>query len=271
MKLKLCIITLITLYYSAYRLGAQEKLQVTDSTVIIGVVQDFGAFAEKVGTKSNIFLRAGASVLIGYLSPKTDKEYAVYYLGDKYYVRTSDIKTLYPNLPIELSKLSEKERAILDSNALRMIPASIEYENRQADIMYKKRQDNKAKFLNELRKKGLGVLTYSVYKESEYTKGKGFKIDVINTSNKIIKYLTFNFTGINPVWDPVDTKIRKGIGPILPNETGSYKFEYVWFTDIVDQVRLNSIIIQYMDNTKKILSRSDISVVPYDIADLTSE
>lgn len=107
---------------------------------------------------------------------------------------------------------------------------------------------------------GLAIYKRQVYDESEYTAGTGIEFQIENTGKKTIKYLTFNFTGYNAVDDPVSTmKSRKGIGPIEPDNNGGYTFEYVWHTDIVEYAKLNSIKIQYIDNTFKTLTSATLS------------
>jgi len=107
---------------------------------------------------------------------------------------------------------------------------------------------------------GIAILKRQVYDESEYTSGTGIEFKFINTSKKTIKYIWFNFTGYNAVDDPVSTmKTRKGIGPIKHLTEAAYTYEYVWMTDIVEYARLNSIKIQYMDNSIKTLSASVLS------------
>ena len=43
----------------------------------------------------------------------------------------------------------------------------------------------------------------------------------------------------------------KGVGPIKPEENGTYEYKYVWFTDLVETAKILSIKIQYMDGSFK--------------------
>lgn len=52
-------------------------------------------------------------------------------------------------------------------------------------------------------------------------------------------------------------KSLKGIGPIGENESTSYTFNYVWFTDIVTDFKLVSIKIQYMSGAIKVITDSN--------------
>lgn len=113
------------------------------------------------------------------------------------------------------------------------------------------------KFLEGCKAKGLAILDWSFYDQSDYTEGTGVRIKIYNPTAKVIKYITFTFVAFNPVGDKITDKVRgsnismKGVGPIKPGESGSYNYEYVWFTDLVESVRIMNIRIQYMDGTIK--------------------
>lgn len=107
---------------------------------------------------------------------------------------------------------------------------------------------------------GVVLLDWSFKDESEYTEGTSIEFSVLNPTGKTIKYLWFTVTGYNPVGDKItDIKRKtsaitvKGVGPIKPTDSGTYEFSYVWFTDLVDKVVVNSIKVQYMDGSFKTL------------------
>lgn len=83
--------------------------------------------------------------------------------------------------------------------------------------------------------------------ESEYTDGTGFRVNFFNQSKKSIKYITFNLNAYNAVNDLIGSKAVKGVGPIEHLETAEYKWDYIWFTDLVERVTISKITIQYMD------------------------
>ena len=66
-----------------------------------------------------------------------------------------------------------------------------------------------------------------------------------------------NYVEYNAVDDPVypmyggATITNKCIGPIEYEQFVDYDFEYVWFTDIVDYVKMKSMVVEYKDGTKK--------------------
>lgn len=109
---------------------------------------------------------------------------------------------------------------------------------------------------------GLTILQASIRNESEHTEGTGFEVSVLNPTDKTIKYLTFNVIGYNAVNDAVRDRINggpiisvKGIGPIDPDESGSYNWKYMWHTDAVQTFKMPSITIQYMDGSTKLLKQ----------------
>ena len=128
----------------------------------------------------------------------------------------------------------------------------------------------KLKTFHSYAKNGLVILECRPYDMSEYTEGTGMSFELLNSSNKTIKYITFNFIGYNAVDDPVTSRgksliTRRGIGPIGPDETASYDFEYVWFTDIVEYGKIHSITIQYKDGSTRTYSGKSVAVIPSEI------
>jgi hypothetical protein len=111
------------------------------------------------------------------------------------------------------------------------------------------------------KKDGIVVVNAEIAKASEYTQGTNFNIKVLNPTDKDIKYIWFTVIGLNAVNDPVKERIKnsamitvKGIGPIKKNAVGEYNWEYMWHTDIVESFKINSIKIQYMDNSVRTVS-----------------
>lgn len=103
-------------------------------------------------------------------------------------------------------------------------------------------------------KYGIGFIDYSAV--SNYsTTGASFMI--YNSSKKTIKYIWFTVAGENPVGDLVPVskgvyyKTLKAIGPVTSYSIASWSFDYVWFTDIVDSMRISNIKIQFMDGSFK--------------------
>lgn len=122
------------------------------------------------------------------------------------------------------------------------------------------RQKKFEEYIKKCALKGIGVFSFGAVDASEYTEGTGVEMTFYNPTKKIVKYVHATVVGYNAVNDPViesgkTSHTLKCIGPINPGEDGTYNFEYVWFTDIVETAKLTSIKVQYMDGTEKIISK----------------
>lgn len=118
--------------------------------------------------------------------------------------------------------------------------------------------------------KGLGVFDCKAFDASEYTDGTGMEMTFYNPTKKIIKYVHATVVGYNAVNDPViesgkTSHTLKCIGPIVPGDSGTYNFEYVWFTDVVETAKLTLIKVQYMDGTEKIISKPSEVIIPREL------
>ena len=118
--------------------------------------------------------------------------------------------------------------------------------------------------------KGLGVFDCKAFDASEYTDGTGMEMTFYNPTKKIIKYVHATVVGYNAVNDPViesgkTSHTLKCIGPIDPGDSGTYNFEYVWFTDVVETAKLTLIKVQYMDGTEKIISKPSEVIIPQEL------
>lgn len=113
-------------------------------------------------------------------------------------------------------------------------------------------------YLDNQKSVGIILMNYTVEDVSEVTDGVTAKFEVFNPTNKTIKYVTFYVSGINAVGDKV-YNIRqqsyvsefRGVGPIKSKESASYEWEYAWFTDVVETLKIVKIKIQYMDGSTK--------------------
>lgn len=138
-------------------------------------------------------------------------------------------------------------------------------------------KNNKIQYYFKTHKKyGLSILDWNIYDESEYTDGTSFSINLINPTKKTIKYVTINIVGYNSVKDKIISKGKytqsiKCVGPIAPEEQASYNFEYVWFTDLVNNAKITSITVQYMDGTIKTINNEKLVKWDSDMLDYLNE
>lgn len=104
----------------------------------------------------------------------------------------------------------------------------------------------------------LAIFDYSITGESYSI---GFDISFLNMSKKTIKYLYMTVTATNPVHDRIGTKTVRAIGPIKPNDSGSYNFENTFLSGSAQYLSLDAIKVQYIDGSIKLLSKSQVTSI----------
>lgn len=91
-----------------------------------------------------------------------------------------------------------------------------------------------------------------------------------NTSDKTIKYITFELVPYNAVGDIVACDIRgfrraggTVTGPIKPGQTYGYGYYWdcMWYNNTIKKIVLTEIDIEYMDGTTKNIAPEDIEHV----------
>ena len=218
-------------------------------------------------------LKGGSSTIFrGYLS--SDE---MIYIGDKLFVRGEEYykgvlngKAFY--IPTSNVSISEDTQVKIDSlvscpqevrDSFFCLTKAISYAN------YMKRMNDAVDEIKKHGIKGLSIPYWSVYDMSEYTDGTGVEFSFYNPTKRTIKYINLSFVGYNAVDDKVgEIKQKRCIGPIESEETASYDFEYVWFTDVVEYAKLLSISVQYMDGSVKTISKPESVVWTKEIKDL---
>lgn len=167
--------------------------------------------------------------------------------GKAFFIKTSDV--IIPDSYIsQLDTLIRQPQDIRDKFFKRQIALS--------KVLYLDNLQNKINEVKSFSKFGLAIPSWNIYDVSEYTDGTGIRISFFNPTKSVIKYITITLQGYNAVDDPVGrTIIKKCIGPIEPDETASYDFEYAWHSDIVEYAKIRSIVVQYKNGTSKNISR----------------
>lgn len=234
----------------------KPKLTITDTSFIVGKL-NAGAILYKPDDCEGSdpkFINASAVVIAGALKCKpssySTKNYIqVCYKGEIWLTEEDDIILSRSSFD-ELNSLSEDSKAVFAQSALKkdsLIRLSL----------YREFTITKQKGATQ----GLLLLKWGTYDKSEYTDGTNAFFDIYNPTKKTIKYIWFNVTGFNPVGDKVIDRKRntsnielKGVGPVEPGSIGKYTYDYVWFTDLVKQAKINSIKIQYMDGSFKLIT-----------------
>jgi len=184
--------------------------------------------------------------------------YEILINGKSYYIKQSEVK------------LSESDKKRLDAMSADVVS---DYRNKAISLSLNirlKQLNEVSRAIEKNSKHGLTLLKHNIYDTSEYTDGTGFSVSVSNPTKKTIKYISFTIIGYNSVNDPVSggnkrgTSITvKGVGPIEPNRSGSYDWEYLWLTDLVQTHKITSIRLEYMDGSKRTIKNiKDITLAP---------
>lgn len=182
----------------------------------------------------------------GSLTIKDKKFYKTIYNGKAFFARAEDIK-LSEDGKLQLDSLENTSAHIQDIFFHRSLYLS--------NAWYIHKLEKALNDVKSYTKYGLAIMSFKLYDESEYTEGTGVNITFFNPTPYEIKYISFTLQGFNDVDDPVGSCITKRcIGPIKPDETGSYEFSYVWFTDIVKYSKIRSITVTYKNGSSKTIN-----------------
>jgi hypothetical protein len=104
---------------------------------------------------------------------------------------------------------------------------------------------------------GLGISSFEINLsdlDNNYT--TGFKGTFSNFSKKKIKYLYISITAVNAVGDLVKKKTVTAIGPILPGDAGEFSYDNIFYSSIIESVKIASIKVQYFDGSLKVITGS---------------
>ena len=128
--------------------------------------------------------------------------------------------------------------------------------------IYSNGTPTKANVLNysAIEKHSLMIGNYEVTGE-DYT--IGFNISLHNVAYKKIKYAYITVTAFNDVDDVVGKKTVTAVGPIERGNPGSYEFEDIIYSRVASRLKINSIKLQYMDGTQKLIPQAAINSITY--------
>jgi hypothetical protein len=248
MKKLLLILVLISI--SIYGKSQTDIKNITDSTIVVGlVIEDCYADSYNVNEDNKMLIKGTTVIVNGAETYRGEKVFDISYKGKRYYIAKY--------------KLFIKDYTFEDISAMDSITAEkFRDHSIYLGIILRKSEIEKVfRVLNGCKPYGLAIYDWSYYDESEYTEGTSAKVTVYNPTGKTIKYIWFSFIGYNPVGDRVIENrakgaviTRKAVGPIAKGDTGTYQFEYLWFTDMVETAKISSIKVMYMDGTQKVIT-----------------
>lgn len=229
-----------------------------DTMSNVGVIKDYckaGLSVIDCIPREDVTIPEGALVVIaGARSCKYPYSASIY--------NTLDI--FYQNKPyhIDLDKVIIEDHLfdeIVKASGERKVKFRKEAEETSLKIQIKELSEA-LDYVKKLKPKGLGLLSWS-YDESDVLTGIDISFNVLNPTNKTIKYIWFNVVGYNPVGDKVIDPLKRtallslrAVGPIAPDEHGTYYFERAWHTNLVDTVKIISIKVQHMDGSIKTIT-----------------
>lgn len=193
-----------------------------------------------------------------------------YKIGSYYLISDEQIEEKqneYYRNKIELDQKAKEEQWKLEAEQRQS-----EQENRYQQLKTEKEQNLKlfVNLKNQLisRGKNVGspvvVLEKDVEETSAYTDGISCYVEFINITDKVAKYVKFDFTPYNRVFDQayshIDGTSNKTVTVtnfIGPNETYYAKWENVWFNSTIEYIKLTKVEMIFADNTSLIINNPD--------------
>lgn len=240
-----------------FALVDSDKKLPFDFKYILGTCDGHSAYISQNIVPENIknhswtsdFNKAPADELMfvgGSLTVRNTKFFKMIYNGKAFFIKADDVKLLQESkLKLDSLENSSDEIKELFWNKTLFINK----------VLYYNTLNDASKEIYSYSKYGLAIKSWNIYDESEYTEGTGAQISFFNPTEKTIKYISITFQGYNAVDDPFGRPVsKKCVGPIEPKETASYKFEYMWFSDIVKYAKIRSITVTYKNGTTKTIS-----------------
>ncbi len=177
------------------------------------------------------------------------------------------IKKKTPNIwermrlgPDEISQLEKENQKRIEEEEKK-----VEIETKLLEEKQKKEIDSLVKILektySKLRTNNLFLYEWSWSYPNEYSSFTDISVTVLNPFKQKVKYLWFTFRAFNPVGDIVKDgltgkadKTVQGIGPIEYGDQGSYTFESVFYSKVIESMKVTQIKIQFFDGSVKTIT-----------------
>lgn len=110
------------------------------------------------------------------------------------------------------------------------------------------------------------IIHSEIYDEDEDLETASFSITIDNDLKKTVKYAYVTIRGYNAVNDPVGhSQTVTCIGPIKFRDAASYEFKNIWWTDIIEKVKIIGLKLKFMDNTYRIIPHPERYRCPGDL------
>ncbi|WP_411898611.1 hypothetical protein [Elizabethkingia bruuniana] len=261
---KILLFSMILLCFLNYAQDFKKELE-SDSITLFTLVKPDALFYESYDSKNCIGDKAK------FIPQNNERSTLFFYdvvpCNDKYFIRGFFEKNLV-YIPVGKSDNTRFSLNGIISNDLSGLSSAIQnlqqdqfqknlnFASYNSTLIMESDRDNLFDYIKGFKKYSIAIVNARPTENYSMT---GADFEIINFSKKTIKYITFNFYGINTVGDKVSRAgtynlSRKGIGPIEYLETGKWSWDTIWLTDIVDRLKLVSANIIYMDGTSKVIN-----------------
>lgn len=221
----------------SFKIFAQSDEILSDSSMFLGITKQFSILQSEpnfAGATLKNLPGSTSVAVISYVKPfwKVVRDSAIGYINEIHLNIQSDRQTYLKYKKTEGEDIRTKSARLLD-----------------AAIMNKEK-DDLLKTLKSYEKKGFVVTSWSFSDHDKYGNALDASFEIFNPTKKTIKYVWFTLAAYNPVGDIIGKpKTVNAVGPVKPYEGGSWDFEYVFFSKIIDCMRISKVKIQYMDGT----------------------
>lgn len=222
-------------YYDRIIVGIPKKESVYVSQTVNPTLRS------PLGTKH--YIPSEPFLIAGEITVKDETYLKAISRGKAFFVAKSDI-LLTEDGEIQLNSLAKKDQAYKD----RFFNMSLYI----GKLLHKSDLENGLRDLHNMKNLGLCVRNISVYPMSSYVSGKGLSVNFYNPTEKTIKYISFDIQGYNGVGDRCGRRIsHRCIGPINPDTSCSYEFDYVWMDDVTETAKISNVLVTYSNGQTK--------------------
>ena len=174
---------------------------------------------------------------------------------------TPELKERISNMPREIARVKQDDSIKAEKETAIAIG-----EEKEREKQNKKTLDSLQKLIDAnlaiYRVRNWVLWKWSWSYANEYSSFTDVDIELINPFKQKIKYLWITFTATNPVGDPVrdgisraTEKTVKGVGPIEYGDHGSYQFESVFYSKVIESMQIKQIKLQFFDGTFKTITK----------------